>query len=110
MLRLVKKTAFIGLGLAAMSVAALEQLGERIAKEANLSEDEGKKLVADLIEQSKQSRADLMETFEQTVRNSLKSMNVVTTEDLKPMEKRLVKIEKSLNQTSDKAAAKPKEK
>jgi polyhydroxyalkanoate synthesis regulator phasin len=110
MLRLVKKTAFIGLGLAAMSVAALEQLGGRIAKEANLSEEEGKKLVDDLIEQSKNSREDMKKMFEQTMRDYMTNMNIVTTDDLKPIEKRLENIEKSLNKSNHKTAVKSKEK
>ena len=98
MLKLIKKSAFIGLGLAAMSATALEQLGERIAKEAKLSEEEGQKLVDDLMEQSKKSREDLMNTVEKTVKETLKNMDVVTTDDLKSIERRLRKIEKSLDQ------------
>jgi polyhydroxyalkanoate synthesis regulator phasin len=102
MLKLVKKTAFIGLGLAAMSVSALEQLGGRISKEANLSEEEGEKLVDDLIEQSKKSREELMETVKKTVLD----LGIVTSEDLKTIDDRLERIEKSLNQNSTKNTSK----
>ena len=96
MLTLVKKSAYISLGLAAMSLTMLEELGERIAKEAKLSEKEGKKLVDDLIEQSKKSKAELTKTIEETVQKSLANMDIATADDLKKLDKRLSKIEKSL--------------
>lgn len=96
MLKLVKKSAFISLGLAAMSATAVRRYGRKIAKEGNLSEEEGKKLVDDLLKQSKKSKADLKKNINKSVKESVEEMNLATKNDVKNINSRLTKIENSI--------------
>lgn len=96
MMKLVKRTAFVSLGLAAMSAATIKRIGKKIADEGKLSEDEGKKLIDDLLEQSKKSKAEVKKTINTSVKESLTDMDVATNKDVKSINRRLDKIEKSI--------------
>ena len=96
MMKLVKRTAFVSLGLAAMSAATIKRIGKKIADEGKLSEDEGKKLIDDLLEQSKKSKAEVKKTINTSVKESLTDLDVATNKDVKSINRRLDKIEKNL--------------
>ena len=95
-MKLVKRTAFVSLGLAAMSAATIKRIGKKIADEGKLSEDEGKKLIDDLLEQSKKSKAEVKKTINTSVKDSLTDLDVATNKDVKSINRRLDKIEKGL--------------
>ena len=99
-MKLVKRTAFVSLGLAAMSAATIKRIGKKIADEGKLSEDEGKKLIDDLLEQSKKSKAEVKKTINTSVKESLTDLDVATNKDVKSINKRLDKIEKSIPKKS----------
>ena len=109
MLKLVKKSAFISLGLAAMSATAVRRYGQKLAKEGKLSEEEGHKLVEDLLKQSKKSKADLKANINKSVKESVSEMDLATSSDIKKVNTRLTKIEKAIN-GKVKPKAKPKAK
>ena len=102
MMKLVKRTAFLSIGLAAMSAASIKRIGKKLADEGKLSEDEGKKLVDDLLEQSKKSKAQLKNDINKTVKDSLSDLDVATTKDVKDINSRLDNIEKNLEKKPSK--------
>ena len=111
MLKLVKKSAFISLGLAAMSATAVRRYANKIAKEGNLSEEEGRKLVDDLLKQSKKSKADFKKNINNSVKESVTELDLATKSDVKNINSRLTKIENSIaGKRKPKAKAKPKKK
>ena len=111
MLKLVKKSAFISLGLAAMSATAVRRYANKIAKEGNLSEEEGKKLVDDLLKQSKKSKADLKQNINNSVKESVVELDLATKSDIQKVNTRLTKIENSIKpKAKPKAKANPKKK
>jgi len=95
-MKLVKRTAFVSLGLAAMSTATVKRIGRKIAEEGKLSEDEGKKLIADLLEQSKKSKSEVKKTINKSIKESLTDLDVATNKDVKSINKRLDRIEDNL--------------
>ena len=101
-MKLVKRTAFLSIGLAAMSAASIKRIGKKLADEGKLSEDEGKKLVDDLLEQSKKSKAQLKNDINKTVKDSLSDLDVATTKDVKDINSRLDNIEKNLEKKPSK--------
>ena len=52
MLEQLKKNMFIGIGLMAMTRTRIMEFGKKLAEDSKLSEDEGKKLVDDLLTQA----------------------------------------------------------
>lgn len=88
MLQLVKKSAFVSLGLAVMSANSIKRIAKKIADEGNFSEEEGKKLVDDLLLQSKKSREEINTKIKRIVKESLDEMDIVTRKDLEGLEKK----------------------
>ena len=52
MLDILKRTMYAGVGLGMMAKERIEELGKDLAKQAKLSEHEGKELLDDLMKQS----------------------------------------------------------
>ena len=96
MLKLLKRTAFVGIGLAAMNAKTIRRLGNKIAEEGKLSEAEGQILVSDLLEQSEKAKADLKENINNTVKESISDMNLATAEDIEDINTHLKVIERTL--------------
>ncbi len=104
MLQLVKKTSLIGLGLASMSAMTIRRLGHKIAEDAKLSEEEGQKLVEDLLEQSERSKLELKESIHRTVKDSIAEMDLATVDDVDSINDRLDIIEEKLEQVNGTSA------
>jgi polyhydroxyalkanoate synthesis regulator phasin len=98
MLDLLKKTLLTGIGIASLTKEKIEELGRKIAEENKLSEQEGKKLVKDLLTQSEEARKDMENRVEQLVKKGLKKLDVPSMEDLKKIQKRLRKLEQLMQQ------------
>ena len=73
---LLKKTALVGIGLVSMTKDKIEKLGKQIAKEANLSEKEGRKFVDDLLKNSEKTKKNIEAKMEKTVKDILKKMDI----------------------------------
>jgi polyhydroxyalkanoate synthesis regulator phasin len=97
MMSLVKKSAYVSLGLAVLSASAIKRLGQKIAEESKLSEAEGKKLIEDLLEESEKSKSILSKKVEKTVKKSIVDMDVATSTDIESINKRLDEIEKNMS-------------
>lgn len=97
MMHLLKKSAFMGIGLAALSTSAVKRLGNKIAEESKMSEKEGQKLVQDLLEESTKSKAQLQKKIEKTVKDSMAGMDLATSEDISAVNKRLDEIDKNMD-------------
>lgn len=94
MLDIVRKTLLLGIGLAAMTRDKIEDVAKKIAEEDKLSEEEGKKLAEDLLNQSDEARKNLKEQVEKFVDNTLDKLKIQSRKDLQNLEERVAKLEK----------------
>jgi len=95
MLDFLKKMVWIGAGLAVLTKEKIEETVHEIVKKGQLSEQEGKELINDLIEKSKKVKKDLGEKVETTVRETLQRLNIPTRKDLEEIKARLERLEKA---------------
>ena len=93
MFDLLKKTMLTGIGIASMTKDKIEELGKKISAESKLTEEEGKKMVNDLLKQSEKAREDLEAQIQKLVKKSLEKIDIPTREDLNRLEKRIKKLE-----------------
>ena len=96
MMQLLKKSAFVGLGLAVMSTSAIKRIAQKLSDESNLSEEEGRKLYEDLLAESEKSKANLRRRVDDTVRSSIEDMDLATAEDIDSINRRLDMIDEKL--------------
>jgi polyhydroxyalkanoate synthesis regulator phasin len=96
MLQTLKKAALTGVGLALMGKEKVEEVSTKIAKEANLSAEEGKKFVDDMVQEAEESRQKFDQEVQNKVKSTLEKMNITTKEDYDKLEKRVAKLEQEL--------------
>ena len=99
MLDLMKKSLYVGLGLAALTKDKLETIGKEMAKSAKLSEDEGRKLTEYLEEEAKKARESLKSTVDKMVESAVAKLPCVRK--VEELEKRLAALEKAGGPKSD---------
>ena len=93
MFDLLKKTMLTGIGIASMTKDKIEELGKKISEESKLTEEEGKKMVNDLLKQSEKAREDLENQVQKLVKKALEKLDIPTREDFNRLEKRIKKLE-----------------
>ncbi len=91
MIDLIKKTMYMGLGLASLTKEKMEEVSRELVKKGELSEKEGKDLVDDLAKKSEEAKKALDKRIDQIIKDTLARLNVATKDDLKALEKKLSK-------------------
>ncbi len=96
MLDFLKRTIWIGAGLAAMTAEKIEETVREIVKKGHLTEKEGKELIVDLVEKSKKARKDLGERVEGMVQDTLQRLKIPTRKEVDELKTRIEQLEKVL--------------
>lgn len=96
MLEFLKKTLWIGAGLAAMTAEKIEETVKEIVKRGDITEKEGKELVDDLIEKSKKAKKDFSERVESAIQEALQRLKVPSRGEVDELKTRIEKLEKAL--------------
>lgn len=86
MIDLLKKTAFVGIGMAALTKDKLEEISKDFIAKGQLSEQEGEKFVAELVQRSEEAKRDLEKQIDTTTTKIIKKMKLVRLEDLEALE------------------------
>ncbi len=86
MIEMLKKNAYVGLGLVAMTQSKIMELGKKIAEESKLPEEEGRKFVGDLLKQADESKAALQEQVTKIVEKTVSSMKLPCTSHFEKLE------------------------
>jgi len=94
MFELLKKTIWLGAGLAVMTAEKIEEAVAEIVKKGHLSEKEGKELVADLIEKSQKAKKELAEKVEKIITLALQKMNIPSRKEMEELRSRVERLEK----------------
>lgn len=67
MIDLLKKSLLAGIGIASLTKERIEEIASELKTKGELSEEEGKKFVSELLKQAETSRLDLQKTIEERV-------------------------------------------
>ena len=90
---LIKKTMYMGVGLAYMTKEKVEEISQELIKKGELSSAEGKEFIEDLTQKSAEARKALEARVDSLVKNSLARMKIATRDDLSALEKRIAELE-----------------
>ena len=96
MLDFVKRTIWIGAGLAAMTAEKIEETVKEIVNRGHMSEKEGKELVDDLIEKSKKVKKDMSERVENAVQETLQRLKIPSRKEVEELKARIEHLEKAI--------------
>lgn len=88
-----RKVGLFGIGVAAITKDKADALVKDLIKKGDLNKDEGKKLVAEIVEKSKKSTKDLETTVNRQVKDLLNKTDVATKKEIKVLEAKIRKLE-----------------
>ena len=94
MFELLKKTIWLGAGLAVMTTEKIEEAVAEIVKKGQLSQKEGRELAADLVEKSKKAKKDLGEKVEKIINKTLEKLNIPCRKEMEELRARVEQLEK----------------
>ena len=100
-----KKTLDKGMDYAFMTKDKIEKAVKEFAKENNLTKEEAKKLIDQIVKKSEETRNYIEERAAELQKTAIEKMNLVTKEEYKKLEDRIKKLE-----SFHKTPAKPKKK
>lgn len=96
MLEQLKKDMFIGIGLMAMTRTKIMEFGKKLAEDSKLSEDEGKKLVDDLLTQADDMKKYFEKNFSNIVEEKMKNVKLPCTAGFEKMGKEISELKETL--------------
>ena len=94
MLELLKRGVFTGVGLGLLARDKIEEMAKTISEEAQLSEEQGRKLFESMLKQSEEAKESLQARIDQAIQEALAKMSVATREDVQGLDERLTRLEK----------------
>lgn len=97
MIDLLTNAILMGVGMSVMAKERLEELAIKISKDARLSEEEGQKVINELLEQIKKSRKNLDELVIKLINETLTQLNVPTRAEYNDLERRFSELQNSIH-------------
>lgn len=103
---LFKKFIYTGVGFVSLTTEKMMKTVENLISENKISEDEGKRIIDDLLESTDSKKDELESQFKNIINNVVESFHFATKKDLEKLENRIAVLEalvaKKDNPTRDK--------
>ena len=96
-----KKGLFTGIGLGLMTKDKIEDYAKKVSADAKLNEEDGRKFLDDVLEQSKKAQHCVEEMVNEKVKAAVEKLDLATHADLQKMEEKLQQILDSLKKGSE---------
>ena len=97
----IQKSMLAGIGLALKTKDEVEELAKDLEKKLNLSEKDGKQFLKDLEEKYDDAQSKLEKRVEQSVKELLKKMDIVTKDELKGLKKEIRELKTLISKGDD---------
>ena len=95
MIELMKKALLMGLGVASLTKEKIEEMSRDFIEQGKLTQQEGEKLVDDLLAKAEESKQDLKKEIDNRVEEIIKKMNLVRMSDLDEVKLQLQQLQES---------------
>jgi len=91
-----KKMGLFGIGVISLTQEKVEEFSQEMIKKGELNREEGKKLVKDILAEREKQVKDLEDKINDRVRDTLEKSGVVMKSDVAALEKKIEKLEKTI--------------
>lgn len=98
----VRKLGLIGAGLWAMTEEKIDELVKDLVDKGDISKEEGKKVIHDMVEESKKQKADLEKKISEKIQDSISKADIFTRKDMHDLESRLKTLEEEIERMKNK--------
>ncbi len=101
MIDLIKKAMFTGIGVVTLTKDKIEDISKEFIEKGKLSEQEGKKLIDDLVAQSEESKNEIKSQIETNVKGVLQKMNIASSSEVEELKKEIQELKEALEKNTN---------
>ena len=91
-----KKMGLFGIGVISLTQEKIEEFSQEMIKKGELSREEGKKFVKEVLSEREKQMKDLEDKINDRVKETLGKSGVVMKSDVAALEKKIEKLEKTI--------------
>ncbi len=99
---MLRKMGLFGIGVLSLTQEKIEEFTQEMVKKGEMSKDEGKKFVKDVLSEKEKQLKDMEEKINERVKENLKQSGIVMKSDIETLEKKIEKLEKTIQSMSKK--------
>ena len=97
-----KKMGLFGIGVISLTQEKIEEFTQEMVKKGEISKDEGKKFVKEILSEQEKQLKDIEEKINEKVRENIKKSGVVMKSDIASLERKIEKLEKTIQSIAKK--------
>jgi len=97
MSEMIRKMGLFGVGIVSMTQEKIEEFTQEMIKTGEISREEGKKFVKEILSEKEKQVNDLEEKINKKVNDTIKKSGIVMKSDLDALEKKIEKLEKTIH-------------
>ncbi|WP_292373198.1 MULTISPECIES: phasin family protein [unclassified Methanosarcina] len=98
----VRKLGLIGAGLWAITEDKVNDLVKELVDKGDISKEEGKKAVQDMLEERKKQKLDLEKKISEKIQESISKTDTFTKKDMHELESRIKTLEEEIQRIKNK--------
>jgi polyhydroxyalkanoate synthesis regulator phasin len=98
----IRKLGLIGAGLWAITEDKINELVIELVDKGDMSKEEGKKVIQDMLEERKKQKIDLEKKISEKIQESISKTDVFTKKDKHELETRIETLEKEIERIKNK--------
>ncbi|MCZ7392403.1 MAG: phasin family protein [Candidatus Methanoperedens sp.] len=102
MLDMFKKMSLFSIGVISLTQEKIEEFSQEMEKKGEISKDEGRKFVKEVLSQKEKQLKDIEEKINERVRENIKKSGVVMKGDIETLERKIEKLEKTIQSMAKK--------
>ncbi len=96
MFDLIKKAMLTGVGLASISIDKIDEIAKELMEQGNLTEQEGRKLVQEMMGYAEKSKEQLEKQVAYYVEKAMDKMDVARKKDVEELRETLVQLQEKI--------------
>ncbi len=93
----VRKMGLFGIGVISLTQEKIEEFSQEMIKKGELSKEEGKKFVKEVLSEKEKQMKDIEEKINERVKETLQKSGVVMKSDISALERKIEKLEKTIH-------------
>jgi polyhydroxyalkanoate synthesis regulator phasin len=98
----IKKLGLIGAGLWAITEDKINDLVKELVDKGDMSKEEGKKVIQDMLEERKKQKIDLEKKISEKIQESISRTDIFTKKDMHELESRIETLEDEIQRIKNK--------
>ena len=96
MIDLIKKAMFVGIGIASLTKDKIEEIAKEFVEKGKISEQEGKKLVDELLARSDESKEAIRQQVDERIQLAFQKMNIARSSEIEELKQQIKELQAAL--------------